>query len=325
VKIFLAVFLCALAAGPARTQPSDPAAAPPVIRITNADKPFSLELALEGRYLGGYSEYTIKGSDWFWGSWESRLKWPLDCFLLGGKASAAFQNRSFVLNLSFLTNVTDDPGELEDYDWVAGEKTSKGVLDTSLDARILDLSFYWNMVQKPDFILGLGLGYSWQHFYWEGDSELTQTEYDSWYNRYWGIVPGTYVYPRELWITYKIDYHLPYLGVAASYSLSPNFELSAEGKLLLVYARDRDDHVYRMKVSDTDYYGAGMELALEAVFRPTEWAFAALELRGSVLGATGDQDQEFYGGEYAGEKYTGIDAETESLQGSIGLRAGVRF
>ncbi|HPJ72414.1 MAG TPA: hypothetical protein PK636_07000, partial [bacterium] len=127
-----------------------------------------LEVAVEGGYLYGYSQYEIKGDDWFWGSWKSRLKWPLDTVMTGGSARLALKDDTFEIGVSFLFNVTDDPGELEDWDWVGGEMISKGVVDTSLTAYLLDCSAYWNMVKKERFTLGLGLGFAWQHFSWDG-------------------------------------------------------------------------------------------------------------------------------------------------------------
>lgn len=283
----------------------------------------SFEVTLESGYLAGYSQYKISGSDSVWGSWESRLEWPLDCLLTGGKAVLVCSGGKYVATVSFLTNLTDDPGELRDYDWVAGEKTSKGVVDTSLEAHILDLNLYWNMVRKPRFTLGLGLGYTWQHFSWDGDSELTQTEYDSAYNRAGGITPGTYHYPRELWITYRIDYHMPYLGVRAAARPSELVELTGEGRLLLVIAHDRDDHVQRQKLSKTDYAGAGVEIEATVILHPTEWCRLGAFLQGSLLTAEGDQDQDFYDG--SGLRFSGIEAEAKSLQGYAGLEAGVTF
>jgi len=292
-------------------------------KTTIQEKEFYFDLSLEGQYLVGSSQYNIQGSDSYWGSWESGLEWPLNCFLLGGKGSAGFSGNRYVLNISFMANLTDEPGDLKDYDWISGEKVTKGVVDTSLEAYIFDISFYWNMVQKVDFTLGLGLGFTWQHFYWEGNAELTQTEYDSAYNRYWGIPPGTYIYPKELWITYRMDYYLPYLGVAAKYTFSDIFELAGEGKMMLVLAQDKDDHVQRQKEAKSLYGGLGMEAKVEGILYPVPWAYLALSLRGTVLEAVGEQDQTFYDG--SGIEYNGIDAETESIQGYFGGRLGIVF
>ena len=280
---------------------------------------FSFDLGLAAEYLDGYSRYEIKGSE-FLVSWKSRLEWPLDSLLIGPDAAFRFADNRFALNLAYRTNVTDSPGELKDYNWLYGAKSVYSRVDTDLTAHIADANLVWNFL-RGDLTAGAGAGYRFEYFDWDGEGVLTET----YYNWNFDIPPGTYTSPSAKWITYKINYHLPYLIVNGDYRFDEMFSVRLFSKVFLVIASDEDDHVQRQKLCESDYAGLGFSAGGEGRFDFSSDIYLTLFIDYTYLSADGDQDQSFYGGEDAGEKFKNIDARTESLQASTGISVGFSF
>lgn len=301
-----------------------PICSPPLWSQDSDSRPF-FDLGLSVDYLLGSSVMEIKG----WG-WKSRLEWPLDSLLVGPDVKLHFDNDKFILNLSYRTNVTDEPGKLKDYDWTFGMLDSLGEVETELTAHLLDANFTWNCVRlvgplQEKFTLGLGAGYTYQHFDWDAEGFLYQTDYTFFF-------PITERYGPEKWIAYKINYHLPYLIVNTNIQFEKQFEIELFAKTMLVIANDEDDHVHRKKLSKADYTGLGLSIGGEGrfYFQP-DLFYSSIVVQYTELSAEGKEDQRFYSDDpdtpedETGLEFKNIDAETKSHQFYIGARLGFIF
>lgn len=215
-----------------------------VIRQTLDD--LELGLAVKIGYLTGNTTYDFA-------SHTSELKFPFDLWIAGGDFSLGYKN--FSLNTELLGSITKESGSRQtDKDWLLGALISSTESTSKTDAVILDLSarydFYHKAIQENNDLLllkasdeikfGAVIGYRYERF----DFDL--------YDLY-DVISQTMSYADEKIGTYKIEYSIPYAGVALDI-LRQNYGFNMGIKIPInPVAEDLDNHLLRGLAFYGDY------------------------------------------------------------------------
>lgn len=246
----------------------------------------------------------------------SELKWPIEVpiYTAGGRLT---YNGRLEGRATFAVNAGTASGSMEDSDWeydfAPMLKTTYSESDAAVDAWSLDGGArYWLTTDRSRrFDFAAGLGYTYQSFEWEASN------LDQWYpqNPELGhdLVDG-------LIGTYEAQVNMPYLEAALQYR-GPRLRLEGSfGFAPYMEVSDRDDHLLREILADTDADGTGWKLALEARYAFTSTVFALARAEGLGFNVEGTEYDTVYGGADAGMTWT-IDHEITSRQfmGSLAL------
>lgn len=254
---------------------------------------------------------------------ESELEFPLRAAMAGVELSYRPRNREDLrLTGRFLTNVTDGSGKLKDSDWLNDTfEINRGIpvhpgldiyseSDIELQAYMLDLKAAIDLHQEKNFTFGLLGGLRLHRFQFEAFN-VNQVGFGPYAAGYTVFVPGKT-------IDYRVTYFILYGGLSAG--LRMHDALRADASLAfspITFAKDRDDHVLRDKLSKAETYG----YAALAEFGLTWTIESSVEMRASgeyiAIRTKGEQTQMWYGpadGVPVGTNYTGIDDEITSDQ-----------
>jgi len=277
-------------------------------------------------HINGNTVYEISGPEE--GGWKSKLKFPMNNFLIGGEVSLNYNDGSWG-SCSFdlggwVSLAKKYAGTMEDSDWLYAYSASKAIYsesDAEMDARIFDGNILFNFLEELDsegkqsLILGARVGYKYQKF----DYDISNTKQIDYLSYYYIIVPG-----RTL--DYEVEYKIPYLGLSGVYSFADAFKANLEINYSpWVEAEDKDDHLLRYKLSKGDCKGnlfmAGGNLSWEF---EKNWI---LEIGASyaTISTQGKQRQHFYGGPYEGLTYANIDDKINSKQFFVNTSIKYRF
>lgn len=162
----------------------------------------SVDFSVGGGYLAGETKYQIGGRTVYADGSQSslhfpisELRFPVNSFVIKGQVDAQFAKK-WTLMLNAETNLTDDTGDMEDFDWGVwpGSPTSQldiySESDTEMDMYALEgkltyqiyEGYYGENKAYPDsgnadlkFAYTVGLGYKYQNF----DFEVY--DLDQWY------------------------------------------------------------------------------------------------------------------------------------------------
>lgn len=216
-----------------------------------------LSLGLGLGYLKGNTAYDFDHH-------ASELEFPMDNFMAGANFSLGLKNLS--LNAQAWASVEDYAGfKMKDKDWnAAGALTSYTKSKAYMDAVIWDANLRYDFYERvaaekdEDLVLldeedwasnklefdkikiGALLGYKYERF----DFDM----YDLWYQ-----YNGPTTNQGQKVFTYKIEYYLPYLGVAADF-LEKNWGFGMNIKYSFYpIARDVDNHLLRYLTFYGDY------------------------------------------------------------------------
>lgn len=302
------------------------------------------DLWLRSGVLRGDSSFTIGGSiaDNRGNSGEtwdplSELKWPLDVTLvaLGGRAEIG----RISVRGEIMKNATSAAGSMEDSDWGVyydmfdgnpffspSSKDISSTSETDLDALIIDVRGRCAAWRGARFSTAVGLGLLYQKF---SSSASDLYQYSPSFSSYGldrvfpsdpfaGSVPGPI-------IDYEVTYTIPFIELSGLYRFGSL--LSLEGSLgysPLVRARDRDDHLLRLKLSEGSDSGGAWLFDLKLRLQATKHWFAAVGVSGLFIDTSGTQNQGFYGGENVGLQIT-IDQTITSSQTCSSLEIGYSF
>jgi len=279
------------------------------------------ELAIGIGYLSGYTSYEI---DFPWDGYagKSELKFPFDNWLTGGNISVGYS--PFYLNFQGWTNISKKTnGDMEDKDWKGEYLLSSTKSDADGQMVILDVNLLYNFWQgdKPwgDVAnifqkgrLGFLVGYKYENF-----------KYDIIGVR--DVLGGGNYNLGEKVLDYKIQYHIPYLGLNLQYFKDAvDKALDTWGVNIwvcgspYVIAKDRDDHLLRNKVAQGKVKGYGFLMGLNTFFNTKNHWICRLGLDYSDIMADGKQNQYWYGDDPASEDY---DDTGDSIEG-IDLKIG---
>jgi outer membrane protease len=254
----------------------------------------------------------------------SKLDFPIDAYLLSLNAGITFMD-SLVCSLSWGTDLSSDPDDMRDYDWIHSPHELSIYSESSLDmeADLLSgkiqyffcpvaLDRYSSFFAKEDRLrLLAGAGYTYRQFDFEA-YDTSQTYLDQSKNDV--FVPG-----RTL--TYSVEYRIPFLelGVLLETTDKITAELSA-GYSPFVDATDKDRHLARDLSSRGECDGEALILSFNCSYNFFEHWFASLVLSQLTIETEGTAQTHINDSwSYA------IEEEIESEQFLATLELGFRF
>lgn len=205
-----------------------------------------LEVTLKIGYIAGDTTYDFNNH-------VSELMFPFDNWMGGADVNAGFRNVSF--NIGFWAPIDKEAGsKMTDKDWAGATLISSTESRAELDAVIAEgymrYDFYEGsaprnieplaLLASDGIKLGALLGYKYERF-----------DYDL-YDLYDRIL-GTLSNQDEKIGTYQIQYHIPYIGIAADI-LRKKFKFSMNLKYSpFPTAKDVDNHLLRSLTFYGDY------------------------------------------------------------------------
>lgn len=196
-------------------------------------------------YLSGETVYDFNNH-------RSELSFPIDNVMIGSRASARV-GESGSLHGSLWISAEDDAGsEMRNRDFTpSGHVTSDTRSDAELNVFIADVYGRYDFYTEPDELrIGALLGYSYERL----DYDITGLYYEV--DEINGFT-GQTRYPGSSVITYLIEYHTPYLGVALD-AEKKTWGVGAEIKYSFYpFAWDRDNHILRGLTFYGDYDSNG--------------------------------------------------------------------
>jgi outer membrane protease len=289
-------------------------------------KPFQLELAAGGGYMGGNVTYQIGDEIRSGGVVEdiwfpiSELKWPINVFI--ASFDGAISVYRFEARGRYTFSVTDEAGTMEDSDWEyipnPKLKTTYSETDAYLDFKEAEGSLrYWALTfdnRVVRFDVAGGIGYMYQKFNWDA-----QDGYQ------WTVNPFGYEGPiNGLAIQYEAEVNMPYIELSGRFQWQ---DLRAElrgGFAPYMTVKDVDDHVLRYIRSETDADGIGGLGQAVVSYDLTKNFFVQLE--GTIIGfkVDGTETSVVYAGEDEGNTWE-IYHEVESFQARGTLALGAKF
>ena len=181
----------------------------------------------------------------------SQLEFPLDAYMLSLGGNVEFTDR-WKGSLTIQKNITDDPGETEDSDWITeSDPTRLDVFSTSnteLDAMIWDINLGYTLYKTPRLSLTIGGGYLHQNF--DFKCRLIRQYSPS------GLSGYDYTGDGSVALTYEITYAIPYIEFVIQSHVTDNFSMEASlGYSPFVSVEDEDQHLLRNKVNRGDLEG----------------------------------------------------------------------
>lgn len=232
------------------------------VAFSDTEDAIYLVLGLQMSYLKGNTAYDFDHH-------TSELEFPMDNVMGGANFSLGFKDLS--LNVQFWIPVEDYAGfEMEDKDW-----TTTGILwsytksRAYMDAIIWDVNLRYNFYKKvssqegelsllderysvPDKLkfdeikIGALLGYKYERF----DFDMYDLFYEV--DLLYGY-QGQTLYQGQKVDTYKIEYYLPYVGLAADFFRENlGFGMNIKGSFYAT-AEDVDNHLLRGLTFYGDY------------------------------------------------------------------------
>lgn len=281
--------------------------------------------------FSGSTMYRISASDGA-SSIKSELEFPVTGYLAGARVQAARRISSWqrwVLEGNGMHSLTEPKGTMEDSDWIEGPiellpvaeggfgltapNPGKDIYSTSqVQVRALALEARVGLELEPaPFARVTPLaGILYQRF----DYVARQTVQVG-YGSYGPDFTGTH-WDRSL--EYDVSYQALYVGGRGEVGRGPVSAALEAWVSPIASASDRDDHLLRQKLSETEADGWAWYAGVEG--RLALGASDALAAHASIVRfeTSGTQTQRFYGGENAGLTGT-IGAVVRSTRGSLAL------
>ncbi len=293
-----------------------------------------VELSVGSGMLSGYTQYEIGGKTIYPDSEAqyhfpvSRLRFPVDATMVKATGQISVEDR-WLFSLEVATNITEDTGEMKDYDWgiYPGSDTDQldiySESDCEMETFQLDIKgryqigeFYFGHATAGDwrFVPAFGGGFKYQHF------DFNTYDLDQWSPSH---PDEGHVREGGKVLSYLAAYEIPY--VELSWKLTYREKLSFD--VGLAYApwlnfRDRDDHLLRDRVSKADHHWNGSGAMVNSSVRydlADNW-FMNADLELVYLNSKGRTD--VYD---AGAWHHSITEKIQSRQTSIFISLGYRF
>jgi len=296
--------------------------------------------ALEHKY--GYVTYEIGGdysnsegaSVTYWFP-ISRLKWPINAFM-AEIGSEIHLGKRLEIKGSISHNITSNLGnsKVEDSDWVFDPAIYGDTPDIYSESNS-DFKGYGGDIQarfwildrhysnNSSFSLGIGAGFSYQHYDWEASNV------DQWSPS--GYYGNSHFYRSGLIGTYKSELFMPYLELAIRSKFGKADITGTIGGSPYLWARDEDNHLLRYKLMKTDAHGYSLKAGIQANYNFTEHWFAGLRFNLLYFHAKGTQKGYQYADLYEDNRWYlagyqwDIEHEINSFQLDSMLIAGFRF
>lgn len=209
-------------------------------QVSNESDPrFSIEGDVG--YLGGKTQYDFNNH-------RSELRFPLDNPMFGARASARVTDQGS-LHARLWVSVEDDEGEqMRNRDFTpTGHITSDTRSDAGLRACMLDMYGRYDFYAKSDAIrIGVLGGYAYERLNYDITGLYYEVDEINGYK-------GQTRYSGSEVITYLIEYHTPYIGIALD-ATKKNWGVGAQIKYAFYpVASDKDNHVLRGLTFYADY------------------------------------------------------------------------
>lgn len=263
--------------------------------------------------------------------WASQLEFPLDMAVAGLDASLRWGSDMYyqqaVIGVRVMGNISDPVSDMIDRDWAPRNFLSTYTeSDATLDALMVDayikIPFYVGrgMFLARNTAVDLVGEYSHQDF-----------QYDIYGLSGYSDVPGAGGYETlyEPGSTYALKYGVTFDSVAFGGEITDSYGESFvfTGSLLggLAWYQDKDDHILRSKISETD--GVGIVVKVRGSSRYIFDAYSSGLMKWFVEGSadmtaiavTGTQEQSFYDGSYGGTLHVDEDLTSIQITGTLGL------
>ncbi len=294
----------------------------------------NVELSAAGGVMSGYSQYEIGGTTIYPSEVTeyhfpvSRLRFPVDSALVkvNGRVRAG---EHWTFSLEMATNLTENTGEMKDYDWGIYSGSSPDQLDVYSESDC-DMEFFQfdarGRYQITEIILGhstigswrlvpaLGGGFKYQHY------DFSTFDLDQWSPSH---PENESIRKSGKVLTYTAAYEIPYLELSCSLVLPEKLSFDVG----LAYApwlnfRDRDAHLLRDRVSKADHHWNGSAIMVNSSMRydlENNW-FVKADLELVYLQSEGRAD--VYD---SGVWHHSIQERVESRQSSVCVFLGYRF
>jgi hypothetical protein len=248
----------------------------------------------------------------------SELEFPLDVAMASIGCEISF-SKNIITKLTYKESITSDAGELKDSDWgIADPESHPNRLDiysesdAGLDARIVDLKLRGRVYKNRTETLQLFTGgrFMYQNFQFE------ITNLDQWYPSR-PQLGHDYVSGNVL--DYEVSYYI-FAGEFAAQYKKEKFSVGSSVGIAVVASEDKDQHLLRSKVNESDGIGTGALFSLEGKYRITDHWAAAVQIKYISLYTEGES-KACFNGSY---DHT-IDHEIESRQASAALEVEFTF
>ncbi|MEW6078774.1 MAG: omptin family outer membrane protease [Thermodesulfobacteriota bacterium] len=254
----------------------------------------------------------------------SKLDFPIDAYVLSLNAEIAFLN-SLVCSFSWATDLSSDPDDMRDYDWIDSpdELTiySESDLDMETDTLSGKIQYRFPAIglgRLPLFFsdadrlrLLAGAGYLYRQLDFEAG--------DTWQTYPGGSRQDVFVPGRTL--NYSVEYRIPFLELGARLETADNITVECSaGYSPYVDATDKDRHLTRNLTSRADCDGDAWLLSFRGSYPFLERWYGALSLSQIYIEADGTADT------YINDSWSySIEEDMESDQFTALLEVGVRF
>lgn len=268
-------------------------------------------------------------------TWASELEFPLDMVVGGLDASLRWGAANYyaqgVLGVRVLGNLTDPVSDMEDRDWVPRTYLySYTESEAELEALMI------NAYLKVPFYTGRGMFMARNtSLYFVGEYSHQEFNYDiygltGWYDEHG---PGGLVQQYEPKSTHALTYDVTFDSLAIGGEIVDHFGEAFQftGAMLagLGWYDDRDDHLLRAKLSESD--GVGVVFTLRGSSRYIFDAYSSGLVKWFVEGmadltafaASGTQEQHFYDG--SDGNYYRVDEDISSIQLTGAFALGCMF
>ena len=267
-----------------------------------------LDTTLESGYLRGDTTYHISSYEGASGI-ESELEFPLETFLIGPKIGWGYKNAQnqdkFQLNIKWLTNIGHGSGKMKDSDWLTDDLDIMEVgsahpgldiyseSDIELKLNIVDVNAIYKFWPMKNLSIGPMVGYKFQQFKYD-ISNTNQVGFGPYAPSATAYVPGKT-------LNYEVTYHIPYFGLNSDVSIVKKFQANLKlGYTPWAFAKDRDDHILRYKLSKGDTDGYAYLANLNAQWNFLSDLFLTIGAEYMKIHTTGTQHQYFYAGPLVG-------------------------
>jgi len=195
----------------------------------------------------------------------SLLEFPLDNVIVGfGFNLKPPTSDKWILNGNFGLSVKDPDDKMFDSDWHTKlpffGKTLYSFTESDVTLKMIqaDLNYRHMIMQKPKTSFYVMVGFKYQKIEqdiinfagWQRFLDDAEHSYGSQY----------LISYDDMAILYKLNYYIPYFGLAGDFNLSSKFLVSFSAAYSYSYFTDSDDHVLRNKLSTADGNGSSFIL-----------------------------------------------------------------
>ena len=225
-----------------------------------------VELSITSGFLSGYTQYEIGAPVYPEGVSSlthypfSRLKFPIDAAVLKGTGRFVFSEK-WQIDGSVATNITEETGDMKDYDWLHPEDPDQldiySESDTEMRALLIDIRGTYLFLDRislnphketsAKFSMAMGLGFRYQYF----DFAVFDTTQ-------WNHVSNSEYMTASFYsgktLTYEAEYQIPYVSVDFALKASPKLTLESRIDLSpFMQFRDWDHHLLTSRTQEADH------------------------------------------------------------------------